>query len=144
MKNERRMYKRFPIISMIKKISIKSEDKKRGITTPAILFNLSAGGISIITERPIALNTLIRLNFNLAGLLLQDIEGMVVRTEGRKRLYLIVVGFTKIDDEIKNRINLMAEDFDVCEAKLLQGKDVNCTKKCRYYKLCTKNVKRYY
>jgi len=120
---------------------IESEALKLKREIPAILFNLSAGGMALITFLSLPRNSRICLNFNLDGLKLKNVEGRVVRVEGRKKTYLIVIAFTKINDEIKDRINTMAEAFDLCEARILMGDTHVCSIECPYYELCIKPVK---
>jgi len=141
MEKERRQYRRIPAISMVKETMIRSDALKLKREIPAILLNLSAGGIALITFLSLPRDTLICLNFNLDGLKLKDVEGRVVRVEGKKKTYLIVISFTKIKDEVKKRITMMADAFDLCETKILMGEKDVCSTECAYYELCTKPVK---
>jgi c-di-GMP-binding flagellar brake protein YcgR len=141
MEKERRKYKRIPAISMVKETMIESEALKLRKEIPAILFNLSAGGMALITFLSLPRDALISLNFNLDGLKLKDVEGRVVRVEGRKKTYLIVIAFTKITDELKKHINTMADAFDFCETRILMGEKDVCSMRCAYYELCSKPVK---
>jgi len=141
MKQERRKYRRIPAISMVKETMIESRQLKLKRKIPAIVFNLSGGGMALITFLSIPVDTIIFLNFNLGGLKLKDVEGKVVRAEGKKKTYLIVIAFTKIREEVKNRINMMADAFDLCETRILMGEEDVCSIECTYYKLCTKSVK---
>jgi c-di-GMP-binding flagellar brake protein YcgR len=141
MEEERRKYKRIPTISMVKEALIESEALKLRKEIPAILFNLSAGGMALITFLSLPRDALISLNFNLDGLKLKDVEGRVVRVEGRKKTYLIVIAFTKITDELRKHINTMADAFDFCETRILMGEKDVCSTECSYYQLCSKPVK---
>jgi len=141
MEEERRKYKRIPTISMVKETMIESEALKLKREIPAILFNLSAGGMALITFLSLPRDALISLNFNLDGLKLKDVEGRVVRVEGRKKTYLIVIAFTKITDELRKHINTMADAFDFCETRILMGEKDVCSTECSYYQLCSKPVK---
>ncbi len=143
MGKEKRKYRRFPTISMIKEIMISSMQLRvKSKTVPAIMFNLSAGGIAIITFVPIPKDTLISLKFNLGGLKLDDVQGKVVRAEGKGNTYLAAIAFTKIKESTKKKIKEMADDFDRCETKILLGEKNVCFRSCRYYNLCTKNIKK--
>jgi len=141
MGKERRRYKRIPTISIVKETLIESPALKLKKEVPAILFNLSAGGMALITFQSLPQDALISLNFNLDKLKLKDVEGRVVRVEGRKKTYLIVVAFTKIRNELKKRINRMADAFDLCETRILMGEKDVCSIRCPYYELCIKPVK---
>jgi len=141
MEKERRNYKRIPAISMVKEALIESPELKLKREVPAILFNLSAGGMALITFLSLPRDALISLNFNLDGLKLKDVEGRVVRVEGRKKTYLIVIAFTKIADELRKHINRMADAFDLCETRILMGEKDVCSTECSYYVLCTKPIR---
>ena len=141
MENERRRYRRIPAISVVKEAMIESPELKMKREIPAIVFNLSAGGMALITFLSLPLNALISLNFNMDGLKLKDVEGKVVRVEGKKKTYLIVIAFTRIRDEVKSRINMMADAFDLCETRVLMGEEDVCSTECTYYELCSKPIK---
>lgn len=141
MEDERRKYRRIPTISVVKEALIESQDLNLKTEIPAILFNLSAGGLALITFLSIPQDSFIHMNFNLDGLKLKDVEGKVVRVEGKKKTYLVVVAFTKIRDEVKNRINMMADAFDLCETRISLGEENVCSQACSYYQLCSKPVK---
>jgi len=141
MEQERRKYKRVPTISIVKEALIESPALKLKREIPAILSNLSAGGMALITFLSLPLDAIISLSFNIDGLKLKDAEGRVVRVEGKKNTYLIVIAFTKIRAEVKNRINMMADAFDLCETRILMGEKDVCSMRCAYYELCSKPVK---
>jgi len=141
MDEERRKHRRIPTMSVVKEALIESQDLKLKREIPAILFNLSAGGLALITFLSIPRDILIQLNFDVDGLKLKDVEGRVVRVEGKKKTYLVVVAFTKIRDEVRNRINMMADAFDLCETRTAMGEENVCSPECHYYQLCTKPVK---
>jgi len=141
MEQERRKYKRVPTISIVKEALIESPALKLKREIPAILSNLSAGGMALITFLSLPLDAIISLSFNIDGLKLKDAEGRVVRVEGKKNIYLIVIAFTKIRTEVKNRINMMADALDLCETRILMGEKDVCSMRCAYYELCSKPVK---
>jgi len=138
---ERRKHRRIPAISVVKEALIESPELNIKTEIPAIVSNLSAGGMALITFMSIPLNALVSLNFNLDGLRLKDVEGKVVRVAGKKKTYLIVIAFTKIKDEVKNRINMMADAFDLCETRIMTGEKDVCSTECTYYELCSKPIK---
>jgi c-di-GMP-binding flagellar brake protein YcgR len=141
MEKERRKYKRVPAISIVKETMIESKALKLRREIPAIFLNLSAGGMALITFLSLPRDALISLNFNLDKLKLKNVEGRVVRVEGRKKTYLIVIAFTKIKGELRKRINRMADAFDLCDTRILMGEKDVCSIRCPYYELCSKPVK---
>jgi c-di-GMP-binding flagellar brake protein YcgR len=141
MEQERRKYKRVPAISVVKEALIESPVLNLKEQIPAIISNLSAGGMAVITFLSLPLNATISLNFNIDGLKLKDVEGKVVRVEGKRKIFLIVIAFTKIRAEVKNRINMMADALDLCETRILMGEENVCSTECAYYRLCNKSIK---
>ncbi len=141
MEKERRKHRRIPTVTVAKEALIESPEKRLRKEIPAIIYNLSAGGMAIITFLSLPVNAFINLNFNLDGLKLKDVEGRIVRVEGKEKTYLVVISFTKIRAEVKNRINMMADAFDLCETRRMLGEENICSAECAYYKLCAKPIK---
>jgi len=138
MEQERRKHRRIPAVSMVKEALIESPELRMKRQIPAIVFNLSAGGVAFVTFDSFPLGAAISLDFNLNGLKLEDVEGRVVRVKGKKQTYVVVIAFTKIRNEVKNRINTMADAFDLCETRIMMGDKDVCSKDCSFFQLCTK------
>lgn len=141
MEKERRKHRRIPAVTVAKEALVESQEMKLKREIPAIIYNLSAGGMALITFLSLPLNAFINLNFDLDGLKLKDVEGKIVRVEGKEKTYLIVISFTKIRAEVKKRINMMADAFDLCETRRMMGEENICSAECSYHTLCAKPIK---
>ena len=138
---EKRKHKRFPTISLIKEIVIEAPSIDIEDSVPAIMFNLSAGGIAIITFVDVPEKSMINIKFNLPGLKLDNIEGEIVRVEKKRSTYLIAISFRNIKKSLQDKIRRIANDFDICKTRILRGEKKICFKECGYYKMCTKSIK---
>lgn len=135
---EKRQYGRFPL-PLIKPIKIHIGSLKEEVA--AIMVNISAGGLGLLSFIHIPLNTNLILGLNFKGLKIKKIRSKVVWVKQKENTFQIGIKFTSIPNTFKNKIYKMAEDFDICEKKILLGlKDV-CYKKCSYYLLCSKPLK---
>jgi len=141
MVKERRKHRRIPAVTVAKQALVESPEAKLKKEVPAIIYNVSAGGMALITFLSLPVNAFINLNFNLDGLKLKDVEGRIVRVEGKEKTYLVVIAFTKIRAEVKKRINMMADAFDLCETRRMMGEENICSAECTYYQLCAKPIK---
>jgi len=142
MKTDRRKHNRFPLIKDLAEpidLFVQGEGKPRGI--PAVITDLSAGGMSMVVFAHITGDTKLKLVINLPGVQGLEVEGHVAWTEAKGDTTAVGVQFTRISAEDSRHINHMAEDFQDCETKLSFGlKDV-CFKQCAYWPLCHKPVK---
>jgi len=143
---DRRLHFRFPTITIVKEVVIfvTHPRTKKKIVLPAIMYNLSAGGIAIVTFEKVPIGAIITLNLNLDGINLQNVTGKVVRVEGRNVTFLIAIDFTNLTKELKKKITMIANDADICETRIMLGEKHACKKKCTYYSLCTNPVKKKY
>lgn len=141
MDTERRRYQRFPIMHDLAK-PVELRFKTGSITTPvpAVLLDLSAGGMGILTFMAIDVGSDIVIRINLADLKI-DVEGKVIWSLCKGETWRIGIAFNKINKDTIQKINRIAEDYNACEIKIGFGiKDV-CFKECSYYALCTKPLK---
>ncbi len=135
---ERRAHPRFPTLSVIKTVEIKRGEGREDI--PAIMCDLSAGGLAMITFLPMPLEGEIVLNISVPGINLKDVRAKIVRIEEKSGTYLVALKFLKISDKIKKTISRMASDWKKCEENLASGKKVDCSH-CSYYDICSKEAK---
>ncbi|MEW6558346.1 MAG: PilZ domain-containing protein [Elusimicrobiota bacterium] len=152
MKNiERRKFKRFPVLyRLAKPVLLRLDGEKTGKTEeviPAIMSDLSAGGMAILTFLPLAISPLgktLIITFDLTVIQGNHVKGRVVRCENKDGLYILGIEFLNLPDDIFDKINLMADDFDSCETRILLGEKPICRKGCRYSEHCQRRVKGHY
>ncbi|MEE8179772.1 MAG: PilZ domain-containing protein, partial [bacterium] len=85
MVKERRKHRRIPTVTVVKEALVESPEANLKQEIPAIIYNVSAGGMALITFLSLPVNASINLNFNLDGLKLKDVEGKIVRVEGKEK-----------------------------------------------------------
>ena len=143
---DRRMHFRFPTITIVKEVVIfvTHPRTRNKVILPAIMYNLSAGGIAIVTFEKVPLGSLITLNLNLDSINLKNVTGKVVRLEGRNVTFLIAIDFINLTRELKSKITKIASDADMCETRIMLGEKHVCKLKCSYYPLCTNPIKKKY
>jgi len=140
---ERRKHKRFPTLSLIKSVEISSPNLNLKSSMPAIMFNISAGGLAFITFYPFPVNSIIVFNLELGDISLKNVKGRVVRIEEKKSTFLIGVEFLNLSKRIRKKIEEMAEDYIDCEARILRREEIICfPESCSYYPLCCKKEKK--
>ena len=111
------------------------------VKMPAVLLNLCASGLGLITFAALPIGTKICLNFDLVGLKMHDIEGKIMWSIDKGDTHRMGVEFMKINDHSRNKLTLMAQDDEDCSIKLELGVTDVCSKKCHYYLLCTKDAR---
>src|SRR5581483_2308332 len=122
-KQERRKHPRFPVVEgLIEPINLQiaQPDSKaaQAKSQPAILTNLSAGGMSLLTfiEPPHA--KVFDMEFGLPGLDHVPVEGKVVRVHAKGQTFNVGIQFTKISKKHQQQINNMAGDHLDCETRI--------------------------
>lgn len=151
---ERRSHHRFPLIKDLAEpvdlILMDAPPAEKGAAPPkggpsrdlpAVLTNLSAGGMSLLVFAHVSGDTRLKMVLNLPGLEGLELQGHVKWTSPKGDTTAIGVQFNHLSHEIVKRINHMAEAFQDCELKIAFGiKDV-CFRACAYWPLCHKPVK---
>lgn len=144
---ERRRHTRFPVVEgMIEPITVqfaapkktsKGEDKNQ----PAILTDLSAGGMSLLMflEPPQA--RVLDMVLTIPGLERVPIEGKVVRVHQKGDTFSIGIAFTKIGKKYQSRISGMAQDHIDCDTRLALRLPEACVSTCAFHALCGKPQK---
>jgi len=140
-KTERRKHHRFPVIKdLAEPIDIFLMDEPAR-DLPAVLTNLSAGGMSLMVFAHVSGDTRLKLVLNLPGLEGIELHGHVTWTSSKGDTTMLGVAFNHIPHDTVKCINHMAEHYQDCELKLSFGlKDV-CFRQCSYWPLCEKTVK---
>ncbi len=135
---ERRNHLRFPTLSVIKTVEIHSGDGKTDV--PAIMCDVSVGGLAMITFMPLPKNSDIVLDLNMPDINLSKVAAKIVRVEEKNGTFLIALEFSDLQPSVKKKINAMALDWKKCEERLSVGEKIECLN-CSYYNLCNKEVK---
>ncbi len=147
---ERRVHSRIPIAADVGEpieISIPRNpaNGNKSTSMPAILANISAGGMALIAfgaEGMIKEDSRLNLTTNLPGMTFNKIACQVVHVRCRSEMQTIGVRFTTMPATVKNRIAKLINDYDDCETRMGLGIPEVCTgKKCRYFALCKKTQK---
>jgi len=138
---ERRTHQRFPTLSVIKTVEISRGEGRTNV--PAIMCDISVGGLAMITFLPFPKLSTIILDLNLPGINLRKVPAQIIRVEEKNGTYLIGLKFVKIPVKLKKQINGMALDWKNCEERLAVKQKPNCSR-CLYYNLCTKKDKKIY
>ena len=154
MSQERRGHIRFPVIHNVGEpieLDVVTNGKKTAI--PGYIINLSAGGLSIITLGKecshMTAGTVFKLDLNLPHLETHNVEGKIMRIEkGRSAKkqhsndeWMLSLQFTHIKPDFARHLNVMAEDWSICETKIQMSLPDVCFQKCHYWDLCEKSQK---
>ena len=148
---ERRKYPRFAVVgNLIEPITLRyALPKERGgkrvvtpetMTQPAILTNLSAGGMQLITFLAPPHAKRLDMKLTLPGLEL-PVTGRVVRVTEKGETFVVGIQFVKIQKKDQKRINDMAADNFDCDTRLSLALPESCVRECRFNRLCHKTQK---
>ena len=139
---ERRKHSRMPAIhNLVKPIELLFAPPAEVTTVPAVLMDLSAGGMSLLTFVPIETGTSVRAEIDFRGLRVNTAVGKVVWSAPKDESWRLGIRFSEISKPEAKKINNMAIDFTDCETKLAAGAGDVCFRGCRYWKLCEKEQK---
>lgn len=140
---ERRKHARLSIINgVLQPIDLSFEDETgRLVIQPAILDNLSAGGIRLLTFLEPPKTTNIDLVLNLPGVGEIPVKGKIAWMRTKGEVFLIGIEFLDISDKAKKRINSMAEDYEDCNTRIMLKLPDVCTHTCTANGLCNKAQK---
>lgn len=148
---DRRKHPRFALVgNLIEPITLryappKATGKKiatgEALTQPAILTNLSAGGMQLITFLAPPHAKRLDMVLNLPGLDHMPVTGRVVRVHEKGETFVVGIQFLKIQKRHQKRINEMAADNTDCETRLALSLPEACVKECQFHHLCHKPQK---
>jgi hypothetical protein len=140
--NERRKHKRFPVMkNLIKPIELIFDTTSNKLHVPAVLLDLSAGGIGLLTFVPIETGTKIITYLIFEGLNTGPIEGKVVWVITKGESWRVGIAFTKIEKTDFDKINSIAQDYIDCETQISMKIKNICYNSCKYWPLCNKPIK---
>lgn len=139
---DRRLHRRFSVVEgMVEPITLELDGKGSGKAQPAIMTDLSAGGMSLLMfmEPPHAKK--FEMVLAIPGLDRVPIEASVVRVLQKGETYNVGLSFTKIAKKIQDRISGMADDNADCETRVALRLPEACVRDCSFHSLCAKSVK---
>jgi hypothetical protein len=145
---ERRRHVRLPVVEgLIEPITVQFGPGDRtappaaGPGQPAILTNLSAGGLSLLMflEPPHARR--LDMVLSIPGLERVPIAGRVVHVHQRGPTYNVGISFTQISKKHQDQISKMALDHGDCETRVALQLPEVCVKPCTFHLLCAKPQK---
>lgn len=147
---ERRRHQRFPLLQgLVEPITINidgivGEGKKAKSSSqnqPALLTDLSAGGMSLLLflEPPRAKK--LDMVLSLPGFSNIPIQGKVVRVNTKGQTYNVGIAFTKISKKHQAKISSMAQDHMDCETRIGLRLPEACVPTCTFHWLCAKPQK---
>src|SRR5688572_2826499 len=100
---ERRRHPRLPLhLSVAKMVDFKIE----GLDTPApaVIVDLSAGGLSMICFALPQMSKYIRFRLDLPGFVKAQVQGRIVRAHRKGETYLVAIAFTEFQEQWSNMI----------------------------------------
>ncbi|MBI2069429.1 MAG: PilZ domain-containing protein [Elusimicrobia bacterium] len=155
--SERRKYPRIPIAADLAEpveiVLLRQQSNGRISTTnghkahriPAILANISAGGMALVAfgEKEIfARVRRIHLVANIPGFERAKIEGNLVHVRSREGIQTLGVRFAAVAKKLKDRIRHLIDDYSDCETRIgLRLPEVCTGQTCRFFNLCKKAQK---
>ena len=148
-KAERRKHPRLPVVEgLIEPIDLHFDVSPNGKASkgapksqPAILTNLSAGGMSLLTfvEPPHA--KVFDMKIGLPGLNHVPVQGKVVRVHAKGQTFNVGIQFVKISTKHQKHIDRMAVDNLDCDTRVSLRLPEACVRDCTFHSLCHKAQK---
>lgn len=150
MGKERRRYLRVPVAAdlaepveiAVSRSGIVRSRPTKSLSVPAILANISAGGMALVAFAPretFSGTSIIQVMVNLPGLGHSKINGRLVHLKSREGIQTLGVRFGAVDQKFKNRVGHIIDDYTDCETRIsLRIPEVCTGKTCHYFGLCKK------
>lgn len=148
---DRRRHARLPVVEgMIEPITVKFGAPEKAaakgaatppVSQPAILTNLSAGGMSLLMFLDPPHAKRLDMILTIPGLDHLPIEGKVVRINQKGETYNVGIAFTKISKKSQAQISNMAQDNMDCETRIALRLPEVCVATCAFHELCVKPQK---
>jgi hypothetical protein len=137
---ERRKHPRLPLhLSVAKLVDFKCDGLD--VQAPAVLVDLSAGGLSMIAFALPQITKNVTFRLDLPGLVNAQLHGKVVRAIKKGETYQVAVAFSEFKEEWARLVSKLVKAYEDCEERLSQGDRRFCFKKCAFFSLCQKEEK---
>lgn len=142
---ERRQHVRLPILhGILEPVELefyaKTADGK-GAPQPAILADLSAGGMRLITFMEPPHTKELNILLKLSGVKAIPVTGRISWVKDKGGVFMNGIAFTSISPDDRKRINEMAEDYSDCDTRHALKLPEVCVETCRASGLCNKPQK---
>ena len=142
---ERREHVRLPILhGILEPVEIEfytTNTHGQSVPQPAILSDLSAGGMRLITfmapPHTKELNIILKLN----GVKEMPVTGKISWVKDKGGVFMNGISISHISHDDKKRINEMAEDYSDCDTRTALKLPEVCVETCRAHGLCNKPQK---
>lgn len=108
---------------------------------PAILTNLSAGGMSLILFMAPPKTKALDMILSIPGLNHIAIQGQVVRVSQKGETYNVGIAFGQIAKKHRTRIDELAHDNMDCDTRVALKLPEACVSTCKFNALCAKPQK---
>jgi c-di-GMP-binding flagellar brake protein YcgR len=140
---ERRQHRRFSVVEgMIEPITLEVDGFDAAARKqPAILTDLSAGGISLLMFVEPPHTKSFEMTLSIPGLEKVSIEAKVVRVHQKGETYGVGLAFVKIPKDAQKRIEKMAEDSADCATRVALGLPDACGDDCPFHSLFARKGK---
>jgi hypothetical protein len=137
---ERRKHPRLPLhLSVAKLVDFKCDGLD--MPAPAILVDLSAGGLSMIAFALPNLTKNVTFRLDLPGLVNAQLHGKIVRAHKKGETYQVAIAFSEFKEEWSRLVSKLYKAYNECEDRLSQGDRRFCFKLCAFFSLCQKDEK---
>jgi len=138
--HERRKHPRLPLhLSVAKLVDFKCDGLDQ--PAPAILVDISAGGLAMIAFALPNLTKNVTFRLELPGLVNAQLHGKIVRAIKKGETYQVAIAFTEFKEEWARLVAKLANAYNECDDRLAQGDRRFCFKRCAFFSLCQKEEK---
>ena len=142
---ERREHVRLPILhGILEPVEVEFFSKTEGGKTrpqPAILVDLSAGGMRLITFLEPPHSRELNIILKLAGVKEIPVTGKISWVKEKGGVFMNGISFSGISPDDRKRISEMAEDYADCDTRMVLKLPEVCVETCRSHGLCNKPQK---
>ena len=137
---ERRKHPRLPLhLSVAKLVDFKCDGLDQ--PAPAILVDLSAGGLSMIAFALPQLTKYVTFRLDLPGFVNAQLHGKILRAIKKGETYQVAIAFSEFKNEWASLVSKLVKAYNTCEDRLSQGDRRFCFKRCAFFSLCQKEEK---
>lgn len=138
--HERRKHPRLPLhLSVAKLVDFQCDGL--GQPSPAVLVDISAGGLSMVCFVLPTLSQRVTFRLELPGLVNAQVHGRVVRAHRKGETYQVAIAFTEFQEQWAHLVEKLIKAYNACEDRLTQGDRRFCFRECAFFTLCQKDEK---